>query len=183
MKFSEVDDQHAIDVANFIANNRLIAMRGVQPGVSASDDLRLVEVVHLPASSSVLLECWFNCLREQKAGNGTAIYGWAIYKTSGKPTYEAQHHGVLLTSEGLVNVTPISNEIDLTNSGKILFLPDSRVPFNDVDGKYPASLRYSPGAPGQFEWGAIDTNGTWKRFNRFTVINFGEDTCWRTKLP
>lgn len=71
------------------------------------------------------LKCWFNVRDAVAAYGGKAVFGWSVWiRHDGH--YTAVHHAVWQKPDGeLVDVTP--SETDTT---AVLFMADSRVPFD-----------------------------------------------------
>ncbi|WP_158935210.1 hypothetical protein [Burkholderia sp. S171] len=87
-----------------------------------------------PDPESRPVKCWFNVRNVVAKNGGRAIFGWAIWIRPDSH-YQAIHHAVWERPDGqLIDVTP--NEIDVTS---IVFMADSRVPFDYVCFRAPAS--------------------------------------------
>lgn len=99
------------------------------------DHFLLKEIPLLANSDYRPLYCWFNCLHYQRIHGGDVVFGWAIWKT-GRNTFLAQHHAVWRSIKGsYLDVTP--NEM---GDSSILFVPDSRAPFDYDNLLAPLSL-------------------------------------------
>jgi hypothetical protein len=75
--------------------------------------------------------CWFNCLEHCIEYGGTVVCGWGIWQR-GPTHFVAQHHAVWQSPDGGV--------FDLTPNGSsntVLFIPDSRVPFDFLQLRCP----------------------------------------------
>lgn len=119
-------------------------MRSACPRPEYPDDFHLSMVNNEPIPNARPLKCWFNCLEAEEAGLGTTVYGWALWVDKlddGVLCMHSQHHAVLRTQAGLVDVTPYLDEDgSICEREPILFLPDSRVPFDLERGAFPASF-------------------------------------------
>lgn len=167
-----------------IQHHSEIRMRKALARPKYEDDLKVFSVRSAPMSDATALHCWFNCLRAQNAGVGEVVYGWALWyeATPSGDVFFSQHHAVLRTSNGLVDITPYQDA-----NGKpapisaITFLVDSRVPFDTERGAFPASLIWNTKSGEQF-WGARDVNATnWTRFDCYSTCRF-EDEDWERYL-
>lgn len=99
-----------------------------------------------PAQGAQPLQCWFNIQKEVRAGNGIAIFGWALWDGPFETTCAAQHHAVLLKPNNeYVCVTP--SESGATTFDSITFIADERVPFDYEKLRQPPLLMLNKSGP------------------------------------
>jgi hypothetical protein len=133
-----------------------------------------------PAANAAALQCWFNVKAEEKAGHGTAVFGWALWDGPYATTCVAQHHAVLLTPAGdYMCVTPPDGDPVL----HITFMADSRVPFDYAGLRQPPLLllnKAGPTAEGiECLWAnekhePITRQGAWELFpDNFKMVKMG----------
>lgn len=89
-----------------------------------------------PAAHAVMRRCWFNVREQVSRNGGSALFGWGLWRRHDSH-YQAVHHAVWQRDDGsLLDITPPeSDAID-----RILFMADSRVPYDFENGRYPAAL-------------------------------------------
>lgn len=89
-----------------------------------------------PAADARTLRCWFNVRDHVARNGGSEIFGWALWRRH-DGHYQAIHHAVWRTHDGiLLDVTPS----EIKDLSQILFMADSRVPFDYEHRRFPASL-------------------------------------------
>lgn len=89
-------------------------------------------IQHQPDPGAILQECYANVSKAATITGGETVFGWAIWEWP-HAFVEAEHHAVLQTESGLVDVTPHAIPID-----RVLFLPDPSAPYE------PDALRRRP---------------------------------------
>jgi hypothetical protein len=171
--------------AEMIRSDINIRMRSALATPSYHDDLALVSLPNIPMNGATVAHCWFNCLKAQKAGHGDVVYGWALWcdvKPEGD-IFFSQHHAVLRTSNGLVDITPyLDVNGNIAALEQVSFLVDSRVPFDTDRGAFPASLVWNSSSDQRF-WGArVGKTTVWTPYNGYGVCKF-EDENWQRFLP
>jgi len=171
------------DFVATIENHSEIRMRKALARPTYVDDLKVFSVRSAPMSGATPLHCWFNCLRAQNAGLGEVVYGWALWyeKTRSGDVFFSQHHAVLRTPDGLVDITPYQD----ANKNPVVipaitFLVDSRVPFDTERGAFPASLVWHSKSGERF-WGTRDAIA-WTQLDGYATCKFEEEN-WERYLP
>jgi hypothetical protein len=179
----ETNDPDVIQFARRLATDFYIRMpRSVSlPSYSDNHQVSFVEIC--VDENSEQLRCWFNCLRASATGKGNPVYGWAIWQetdTLGNKFFISQHHAVLRTEAGLIDITP--PEKNLSALTHILFMPDERVPFDTENGRFPAALFWDPRTK-KGVWGARKSaNDTWDFLPEYQVVRIDEPN-WKRFLP
>lgn len=172
-------------IAEFLRSDDSVKMPASVPTQSYQDNLQILEVPVRASDGSKSLECWFNCLRAQHSGLGSTVFGWAIWKDPSSLTkkefFIAQHHAVLRTADGLVDITPVEKGAQLSNSGNMMFIPDARVPFDCIKGRFPTSLLYKPDSA-HFVWAMRSIGTDWIEVSKYGVLT-SEDESWKLKIP
>lgn len=88
-----------------------------------------------PAPGAEIIRCWFNVRDVVEKHGGAAVFGWSIWKLN-NGFHQAIHHAVWEQPDGtLIDVTPC--ELDVP---AVLFMADSRVPFDYEHYRAPASF-------------------------------------------
>lgn len=115
--------------------------------INQRHDGRLMSVNKFLLDKYPVLNCWHNCEHKVAKDGGKVIFGWAIFWAAGM--YQAQHHAVWESPKGdFLDVTP---DID-PNVLLIDFLPDGRVPYNNIRNSHPVSCYYTP-CDKSVQWG------------------------------
>lgn len=170
--------------AEMIRSDSDIRMRAALSRPSYQDDLELIVVPNVPMSHATVAHCWFNCLKAQNAGHGDVVYGWALWYDTmlTGDIFFSQHHAVLRTPNGLVDITPyLDVNENMAALQPITFLIDSRVPFDTERGAFPASLIWNSKSDQRF-WGArIGRTTNWTEFSGYGICKF-EDEDWQRYL-
>ena len=184
-KTASIENTATKKFVEMIRSDSDIRMRTALLRPSYTDDLELVVVPNVPMKKATVAHCWFNCLKAQKAGHGDVVYGWALWydATPAGDIFFSQHHAVLRTPTGLVDITPYIAPNGNTAAPKaITFLVDSRVPFDIERGAFPASLIWNSKSGERF-WGArIGPTTSWTQYSDYGTCNF-EDENWQRYLP
>lgn len=170
-KIPDITDQHVHEFAKLIASDPCVKM---SPKVSIPeypDSHQLKMVPFHPESNAKTLECWFNCIDAAKAGKGEPVFGWAIWEEEdgeGDKILFSQHHAVLRTEGGLIDITPAENSN--FSPPHILFMPDHRVPFDPVSCKVPACFLWYPPPFRGGCWASRDRLGSWKPLESYSLL-------------
>ncbi|UXL39800.1 hypothetical protein N7D90_06480 [Pseudomonas fragi] len=100
-------------------------------------------VVDSPPNSQISY-CWYNCIDQTLLKGGKVIFGWLLWEDM--DYFSAQHHAIWMDDDGgLFDLTP-----NAISANKVLFMPDNRAPFDIVELRAPASLRWK--SANEFHW-------------------------------
>ena len=140
-----INDPAVIEFARYIGNQSEIRMPARVPKVTPYvDNLKLVLVKREPLQHARPKMCWFNCKDYVESNTGSSIvFGWQIVQMHHENEsigVGAFHHAVIQENNSLVDITPY--EV-LDDDPVILFVPDSRVPFDYEGLRSPLSLFWS----------------------------------------
>ncbi|MGK5048654.1 hypothetical protein ACQ4WP_22580 [Janthinobacterium sp. GB4P2] len=171
--------------ANIIRSDSEIRMRRGVALPNYVDNHELVEVPNEPLGEAEAGMCWFNCLREEHKGAGQVVYGWALWRdtTPQGVMLFSQHHAVLRTANGLVDITPYVDENGLPfPPSSITFLIDERVPFDTERGAFPASLIWELETNKQYWAVRNHAKDMWDARRTYEVCRFNTSD-WQSYLP
>jgi hypothetical protein len=131
----QLQDPFAAEFANYLRYQSNIRMPKSVPKLAPYiDDLQLLTVEREPRQDAEVNRCWFNCLSYTQNNPGSEIvFGWQIshvHHNREKFALVAYHHAVIRENNRVVDITPYAQNND---EPVILFVPDSRVPY-DYDG-------------------------------------------------
>lgn len=104
----------------------------------------VISVTVEPQPNSLISYCWYNCIDQTLLKGGEVIFGWLLWADTDH--FFAQHHAIWMDDEeALFDLTP-----NAISANKVLFMPDNRAPFDIVELRAPASLRWK--SADEFYW-------------------------------
>ena len=141
----DISDPLLLEFARYIGRQNEIRMPARVPKVAAySDDLELLEVPRLLHPNAGIKMCWFNCRDYVQSHPGSEIvFGWQVesmHHNNESYGCGAFPHAIVRQNNELVDITPFEVGND---EPSILFIPDSRVPFDYEGLRRPFSLFWS----------------------------------------
>jgi len=120
-----ISDPRFLEFCDFLRKVHLPPPIGIDEGEYA-DHLAVHEVAVDPLPGCATGHCWYNCLEQQVAQGGQAVFGWALWQH--EQNFIAQYHAVWKNEQGQY-LDPTPNQ---SGTATALFMPDNRVPF-DID--------------------------------------------------
>ncbi|WP_131815901.1 MULTISPECIES: hypothetical protein [Pseudomonas] len=130
-----VTDPRFLEFCEFL-RNAPVKPAGGMDAANYVDHLSVLEVPVVPQPGCPLGHCWNNCLDQQLAKGGEAIYGWSLFQDGSR--FIAQHHAIWQSGQGQY-LDPTPNQL---GSAIALFMPDNRAPFDIAELRSPASLEW-----------------------------------------
>lgn len=141
----DIDDPLLELFARYIRNQSDIRMpASVQKLPPYPDDLQVLEVPRRPHPNALVKLCWFNCRDYVENNPGSeVVFGWQIerlHHNNERFALGALHHAIIRQNSELIDITPFEVAND---QGTLVFLPDSRVPYDYEKRRTPMPLFWS----------------------------------------